>query len=341
MQRQLTSSTIPNTPAVSASNATLLLPIAGLVVLAMALPLSTGASATTATPAKAAAKPDASQIDLEYLADLEAYRDRVEQSLRRDNGWLTLAGRFPMKEGVNSFGTGAGNDIVFPPQLAGVGAARLGTITVDGKNKTVTLQAAESTNWTAEGKAFQGERKLSASSTKRDWVALDRISMHVIERDGKYILRLADNKSEVRASFKGRIWYPPAMAFKTTAKFIPYPPGKTIPIVNVIDEVSDEPSPGYVEFTVNGKKYKLDAVGNDGGLFFVIRDGTAGDTTYRPSRFLYVEKKPEPNVPFELDFNRAYNPPCAFSEFTTCPLPPKQNILPFRVEAGEKYRKPA
>ena len=314
------------------------LSVATFVVLAYSN--SESVFATTATPLKTAAKPDISPGDLEYLADLEAWRDLVEQNLRRDNGWLTLAGRFIMKEGANTFGTGASNDIIFPPQLAGVGPARLGTITVDGKSKTVTLQPAETTSWTSEGKLFQGERKLSASSSKRDWVALDRISMHVIEREGKYILRLANNKSDVRASFKGRLWYPPAMAFKTTAKFMPYPPGKTIPIVNVIDEVSDEPSPGYVEFMLKGKKYKLDAVGDDGGLFFVMRDGTAGDTTYRPSRFLYVEQKPEPNKPFLLDFNRAYNPPCAFSEFTTCPLPPKQNILPIRVDAGEKYRKP-
>lgn len=340
MLGQFTSSTSLDAPVVSHGGVRRCWPIVGLVVLALTLAPSQVVLATTAAPAKATAKQNSPPIDLEYLADLEAWRDRVEQSLRRDNGWLTLAGRFVMKEGVNTFGTDAGNDIVFPPQLAGVGPARLGSITVDGRNKTVTLQPADGTNWTSEGKAFQGERKLSASSSKRDWVALDRISMHVIERDGKYILRLADNKSDVRANFNGRIWYPPTTAFKTTAKFIPYPAGKTIPIINVIDEVSDEPSPGYVEFTIKEKKYKLDAVGDDGGLFFVIRDATAGDTTYRPSRFLYVEKKPEPNVPFALDFNRAYNPPCAFSEFTTCPLPPKQNILPFRIEAGEKYRKP-
>jgi uncharacterized protein (DUF1684 family) len=317
------------------------------ISLALALGLSltvaascAGAAAAAPATSKTAAKP-AAPADLEYIADLEAWRERVEQSLRRDNGWLTLAGRFPMKDGVNTFGTGADNDIVFPPQLAGVGPARLGSIVVDAKNKSVVLKPAEGTAWTSDGKPIQGDRPLSASSSKRDWVALDRISMHIIERDGKYILRLADNKSDVRANFKGRIWYEPNTAFKTTAKYIPYPPGRTIPIVNVIDEVSEEPSPGYVEFKIRGKKYKLDAVGDDGGLFFVIRDKTSGDTTYRPSRFLYVEKKPEPNATFTLDFNRAYNPPCAFSEFTTCPLPPKQNILPVRLDAGEKYRKPA
>jgi len=108
--------------------------------------------------------------------------------------------------------------------------------------------------------------------------------------------------------------------------------------VNVIDEVSDEPSPGYVEFTLHGRKQHLDVVGtDDDGLFIVFRDATAGKTTYPPGRFLFVEGKPKPGETFFLDLNRAYNPPCAFSEFTTCPLPPKQNILKTAVEAGEKY----
>jgi uncharacterized protein (DUF1684 family) len=121
------------------------------------------------------------------------------------------------------------------------------------------------------------------------------------------------------------------------ATFVPYPPGRTVTIINVLDEASDEPAPGYVEFELGGRKHRLDAVGDDEGLFFVLRDATAGDTTYRPGRFLYVAKKPEPGKPFELDLNRVYNPPCAFSEFTTCPLPPKQNILKVRIDAGEKY----
>jgi uncharacterized protein len=121
------------------------------------------------------------------------------------------------------------------------------------------------------------------------------------------------------------------------ATYVPYPPGRKVTIINVLDEASDEPSPGYVEFSLGGATHRLDAVGDDDGLFFVMRDATAGETTYRPGRFLYVQKKPEPGKPFELDLNRIYNPPCAFSEWTTCPLPPKQNILKVRVEAGEKY----
>jgi uncharacterized protein (DUF1684 family) len=163
--------------------------------------------------------------------------------------------------------------------------------------------------------------------------------MHIIERDGTYVLRLADNESAVRKNFAGRLWYDPDPRFVVDAKFVPYPPGKKISIVNVIDEVSDEPCPGYVEFKLMGKSYRMDVVGEDEGLFFVFRDATAGITTYRPSRFLYVDVRPAPNTAFKLDFNKAYNPPCAFSEFTTCPLPPKQNIIGSKIEAGEKYRK--
>ena len=277
------------------------------------------------------------EVSLEYIADIEAWHDKMETSLRRDNGWLTLAGRFVMKPGVNTFGTGQNNDIVFPPELKGTGPARLGTITVEpGK---VTLKLADGVSMRSEEGSFTGERELKPAGDKRDWVSLGRIAMHVIGRNGTYVLRLADNESAIRKNFAGRIWYEPDTRFLIDAKFVPYPAGKTIAIVNIIDEVSDEPCPGYVDFKLNGKRYKMDVVGEDEGLFFVFRDATAGITTYRPSRFLYVDIKPAPNSTFKLDFNKAYNPPCAFSDFTTCPLPPKQNIISSKIEAGEKYRK--
>ncbi len=275
-----------------------------------------------------------------YADAMQKWRDSREASLRNDNGWLTLAGRFQMKPGVNTFGTGSNNDIVFPPELKGVGPDRIGALVVDQTGKKVTLKLAKGVWMTSEGKAFAGEREMGTGTDKRDWVGLGRLAMHIIERDGRYILRLANNESKVRESFPGRVWYNPNEKFKVDAKFVAYPPGKKIAIVNVIDEVSDEPCPGYVEFTLNGVPQKMDVVGDDDdGLFFVMRDGTSGDTTYRPSRFMYVDKKPKAGETFTLDFNKAYNPPCAFSEFTTCPLPPEQNILKTRIEAGEKYRK--
>ena len=270
--------------------------------------------------------------DPAYRKSVEDWRARAELGLRRDNGWLTLAGRYPMKPGENTFGTGPRNDIIFPP---GLGPVHMGVINVEpGK---VVVKMVEGLVLKKDGQEYT-TREMETRSDARDWVAVGaRANFHVIEREGRYILRLADNQSEVRKNFGGRVWYAVDDRYRVPAKFVPYDPPRKIAIVNVLDEVSDEPAPGYVEFEIDGRKHRLDAVGDDDGLFFVFKDPTAGDTTYGPSRFLHVAEKPAPGKPFMLDFNRAYNPPCAFSEFTTCPLPPKQNILKVRIEAGEKF----
>ncbi|HEV3383612.1 MAG TPA: DUF1684 domain-containing protein [Gemmata sp.] len=279
-----------------------------------------------------------SAADPTYVDEIQTWRDIREKKLRSDNGWLALAGRFPLKEGANTFGTGKDNDVVLPAELKGTGPERLGTLFVDLTAKKVTLKLPEGVTMLAGSNFFTGERVLGTATDKRDWVRLERLSMHIIERDGRYILRLADNESLVRKNFPGCIWYPADEAFKVEARFVPYPEGKTLAIVNIIEEVSKQPCPGYAEFKIKGETYKLDAIKEGEGLFFVFRDSTAGDTTYGSARFIDIEKQPKANETFTLDFNKAYNPPCAFSNFTTCPRPPEQNILKTRIEAGEKYR---
>jgi uncharacterized protein (DUF1684 family) len=274
--------------------------------------------------------------DSAYHNELQKWRDAREQRLRGDNGWLTLAGRFSLKSGANTFGTGKDNDVVFPPELQGVGPDRLGTLHVDAEAKKVTLQLAEGVTMLSGDKPFTGERVFGTG--RPDWVGLGRLRMHIIARDGRYVLRLADNESAVRKNFKGCVWYPADETYKVEATFVPYPANKTIRIVNVIDEVSNERCPGFAEFKLNGETYKLDAIDEGKGLFFVFRDATAEKTTYGSARFLTIEEKPQDNATFTLDFNKAYNPPCSFSDFTTCPVAPKQNVLKVAVEAGEKYR---
>src|SRR5690606_15904332 len=207
------------------------------------------------------------------------------------------------KPGVNTFGTGKDNDIVFPP---GLGPERMGTITISPGEVHVKL--APGLAMTKDGQSYT-ERIMGTEARDRDWVQVGRASFHVIERDGRYILRLADQESEVRKRFGGRVWYPVDASYRVKARYVPYDPPRKISIVNVIDEVSDEPAPGYVEFQLHGKTHRLDAVGDDEGLFFVFRDATAGNGTYPPGRFLYVPKKPMPGETFDLDLNRAYNPP--------------------------------
>ena len=269
--------------------------------------------------------------DPAYAKSVKDWRAKAEEGLRRDNGWLTLAGRYVLKPGENTFGTGERNDVVFPKGLGPVG---MGSVWVEPGKVTVKLvEGFRMKSWDGEF----SDRVMGTSAEKRDWVSNGRMAFHIIEREGRYILRLADNQSQVRKKFGGRVWYDVDDNYRVPAKFVPYDPPRKIAIVNVLDEISDEPSLGYVEFEVFGRPYRLDAVGDDDGLFIIFKDSTAGDTTYGSGRFLYVEEKPRPGVPFRLDLNRAYNPPCAFSEYTTCPLPPKQNILNTRIEAGEKY----
>ena len=285
--------------------------------------------------------PTHSQHAATYAQEVQEWRSKADASLRRDNGWLTLAGRWVMKEGSNTLGTAASNDMVLPK---GSAPAQVGSITV--KDGVVSFKAAAGVSLLKDGVAFT-ERTMGTDLDKRDWVQLGRLQMHVIKRsnDGKdsYVLRLADNENEVRKAFKGRVWFDVAEAYKVQATYTPHKAGNTITITNVLGEVSDENSPGKVSFILNGKAYSLDAVADAGDkeLFFILKDQTAGKETYGPARFMTAAAPADLSKPAKLtlDFNKAYNPPCAFSAYTTCPLPPEQNKLAVRVEAGEKYRK--
>jgi len=269
-------------------------------------------------------------VDPAYVKQVKDWRAKADEGLRRDNGWLTLAGRYPLKPGENTFGTAKTNDVVFPP---GLGPNGMGSVWVEpGKVKVKLVEGFRMKAWDGEF----SEREMQIGQ-KPEWVSAGRAAFQIIERNGRYILRLADNQSEVRKTFGGRVWYDVDDNYRVDAKYVPYDTPKKIQIVNVLDEVSDELVEGYVQFEVFGRPYRFDASDDEGGLFIIFKDRTAGETTYGSGRFLFIAEKPKPNTVFKLDLNRAYNPPCAFSEYTTCPLPPKQNILNTRIEAGEKY----
>jgi len=290
------------------------------------------AAALAAVPAFAQDR--AKSPDPAYVKQVLDWRAKSEKSLRRDQGWLTLAGRYVLKEGENTFGTAPTNDIVFPK---GTGPAGMGSVFVEvGK---VRVKLVDGLSMKTNDGFEMTEKTMDTSGESKDWVSVGpRASFTIIERSGRYVLRLADKESPVRKDFLGRVWYDVDDNFRVPAKFMAYEPVRKEPIINILDELSDEPVPGYIEFEIKGRPYKLDVIGDDEeGLFVIFKDPTAGDTTYGSGRFLFVEGKPKPGERFLLDLNRAYNPPCAFSEFTTCPLPPKQNILKVRVEAGEKY----
>lgn len=273
----------------------------------------------------------------DFSRDLAAWRARAEAGLRRDLGWLTIAGRWELAGGDHTIGSAPGNDVVLPKDLA---PAKLGRLRVE-KDRVTLLLAPGVRMWDEPepGKraAEFSERVLQTRGASIDWVTSGRLSLYALTRDdGKSILRIADRESRHRAQFGGRLWYGPKPEMRVAARFNPYPPGTKIPVANVRGEITEENAAGNVEFDLGGRRFTLDAFAeDDGALFIIVRDETSGVTTYPPGRFLRVEKPV--NGRTVVDFNRTYNPPCAFSAYTTCPLPPPQNWLKARIDAGERY----
>jgi uncharacterized protein (DUF1684 family) len=292
--------------------------------------LAVVACAALALPALAAA-PDPAYVD-----ELAKFRKRADASLTRERGWLSIVSRDELAPGTYKIGSAKDNQIVLPKDLA---PAYLGTVTVSNDKARLALAKGNTMQVVAkdqEGETYT-ERDLVSGATRLEWVTFGRLSLQFVKRDdGKIVVRAADRDSPKRRSFPGRVWYEANADYKVPAKFVAVADGATIPIANVRGEISYEKVAGTLEFTVNGKKMTLDALDDEGDLFIIFRDGTSNSTTYPPGRFLVVEK-PKDGAAWTVDFNKAYNPPCAFSAYTTCPLPPPQNWLKSDVAAGEKY----
>ncbi len=271
--------------------------------------------------------------DAAYRAEIDQWRAAREARLRADDGWLAVAGLFWLKEGANRFGTAAGNEIVLPagsaPAVAGVFELHAGKTSVHVEPGVVV---------TAATGAVTAMELRPDTSGSPDVLKLGRLTLFVIERSGRYGIRLRDPESPRRKEFKGLTWFPVAEPLRIKARFIPYTPPRSVPVPNVLGQINEMPSPGRAVFAIGGQEVGLDSVLEEPEakeLFFIFRDLTTGHETYPSGRFLYSDMPQDGTV--ILDFNKAYSPPCAFTPFATCPLPPKQNRLPVRIEAGERY----
>ena len=167
-----------------------------------------------------------------------------------------------------------------------------------------------------------------------DVLAINHLKFYLIRRGDRAGIRLKDNDSAARKHFQGLSWYSVDPAWRIQAKFTAWPTAHAIAFHNTIGQEESEPSPGYVTFQKDGREFRLEPTLDEGKLFFVLRDQTSGKTTYGASRFLYTEQAQ--NGMIWLDFNKAENPPCAFTAYATCPLPPPQNRLALEITAGEK-----
>ena len=265
-----------------------------------------------------------------HQTEIEQWRHRREERLKAEDGWLTLVGRFWLKDGMNTVGTAPRNTFVLPPGSAPevVGVFEFH----DGK---VIFQAALGVTVTVNGRPPTWDALKTDTPGPPDLVRIRDLTMFVIQRGNRFGIRVKDKNSEARKNFRGLEYFPIREEYRVKAKFVPYNPPKKIAIPNILGETEEVASPGYVEFTLNGQLCRLDPVDEGGTLFFIFKDRTAGKETYPAGRFLYTNSPKGGEV--VLDFNQAVNPPCAFTPFATCPLPPRQNYLRTRIEAGELH----
>ncbi|MGH9368774.1 MAG: DUF1684 domain-containing protein [Thermoanaerobaculia bacterium] len=266
-----------------------------------------------------------------YRREIEEWRARRIERLRAEGGWLSVVGLFWLEPGKNAVGSGPGNRVVLP---AGKTPAFVGTL--DRQGDAVTLHAAPGSGASSGGRPVVALPRRSDADGEPTVVAVGPVSFYVIRRGDRLGLRVKDSQSEARRDFRGIESFPIEPKWRVEARFEPYDPPKSILVPNALGNPTGETCPGALLFERDGKIYRLDPILEKGetDLFVIFGDRTNGKETYGAGRFLYAA--PPVNGRTVLDFNKAYNPPCVFTSYATCPLPPPQNKLPTRVEAGEK-----
>ena len=266
--------------------------------------------------------------EVDYRAEIEEWRVQREVRLKTDDGWLTVAGLFFLKQGENSVGADPLNDIVLPAATP----AQLGVFEFDGA--TVTVRAVPGRSVTVNGQAVQATTlRPVRPEGPADRLTVGALTMFVHRSGARYAIRLRDQDSRIRTEFTGLRWFPINERYRITSRFLPYDEPKQVQVANILGDTENYTSPGSVVFTIDGQQFRMVPVWDGSEFFVIFRDLTSGKETYPAARFLYADAPEDGTV--ILDFNKAYNPPCAFNPYTTCPLPPPDNRLRVRIEAGE------
>ena len=276
-----------------------------------------------------------------WQKDLAAWRAQYVADLLKPDGWLSLIGLEWLQPGDNSIGSAPDNKI----HLAAGSPAHLAILHLEGETVTLNPPPGEFPRdfLVAGAPAKPQPLRAEANNDKvSPHLTIGTLNMYVIRREARFALRIKDSHSPGIVGFRGLKLYPPDAAYRVTAKWIPYSPPKTITLATLVGTNYDQPVPGAAEFALAGKTFRLEPVLEDPAvakLFFILRDTTSSTTTYGACRFLYTGfptnglDKPGELV---LDFNRLENPPCAYTPFSTCPLPPPGNRLPIALPVGEQ-----
>ncbi len=259
---------------------------------------------------------------------IEAWRAKHEADYRRD--WASIAGLFPLKPGANTAGSAAGNDIVLP----GSAPARVGTFVLNGK--TVRFEPARGATVLKKDQPVTAPTDLrddSAPGADELTVGTVRLVVHVSGEERS--LRVRDPDGPLAKGFLGFTWFPIDLQYRVVGRFIKDAAPRRVSVANTYGDIDEYTTEGVVEFTLQGRTLRLRPFTTRPKRFYIVfKDASSGSETYEAARFLYADLADDGTV--VLDFNQAYNPPCAFNPYTTCPIPLRENNLPLKVLAGEK-----
>lgn len=316
----------------------------GCIALSLTLCLPACRDQTPAASADAASAAQAPAVpaDPAFAQAQQAWRDQRRENLLKPDGWTSLIGLHWIEPGPHYFGSAGDNGI----RLA-MGPEHFGMIDLRSDGK-IRFAPERGVPLTLDDQPLKGATILVSDADGGE-NGPSRLGFDegkglatVIKRGDRYALRVKHADAPTRTGFAGLQYWPADPSWRIEGKFVPHPPGKTIDIADIIGTLSPVPNPGAIEFQRDGKTYRLEALDEgEPELFLVFADRTSGHDSYGAGRFLYAPK-PDAQNRVVLDFNRSYNPPCAFTPFATCPLPPPENRLDLAVLSGEKaYAKPA
>jgi len=284
------------------------------------------------------------QSPAEYEKSIIEWRENRVESLTAPGGWLSLSGLYWLEDGTYSLGSDTENELIFPEKAP----ADIGEIDVKGNevqlypSESAEIKLTENHRDAEEVKEISNISKgVILNSDRADntnYVQVGDYEFYLIQRGERLALRLIDYNHPKVEKFEGLDYFPIDQKWKLEAEFIPNEDGSTIGVPNIMGGIYQEESPGKIAFEIEGKEYQLDVLPAYGGkqFFVILGDKTSGKSTYGGGRYLYMMAPKKGETTAYIDFNKAYNPPCAFTEFATCPLPPPQNRLDVAITAGEK-----
>jgi uncharacterized protein len=275
--------------------------------------------------------------DLEsYIASIETWRQDMDTQMRAPGpgGWLAIVGMYPLKEGINTVGSAPESDVLLP---AGT-PARLGLVDFHDQHGTLTVTTDEMVTVDDMPTKYAKLRNYYEPGGM-SVVKIQGVSFGIMQwASDPYNIRVWDANSPNRLNFQGRTWFPIDPKYRTFGHFKPYPNVKEMTVDHTGGQTQELINIGQVKFELLGQSFVFEAATSEKGpdyVWLLMRDATSGKSTYGAGRFMMASLLADNRV--DLDFNKFYHPPCAFCDFTTCPMPPRSNMFPFAIEAGERY----